>query len=40
MINMDRNQNKLKYYNIGYSVINYYLDDSIMTKLEGHRGIE
>ncbi|NMB26488.1 MAG: pilus assembly protein PilM [Tissierellia bacterium] len=38
MINMDNSQNKLKYYNIGYSVINYYLDDNIMTKLEGHRG--
>ena len=38
IINKDKDQNKLKYYNIGYSVINYYLDDNIMTSLEGHRG--
>ena len=38
MVNIDEEQNKLKYYNIGYSVINYYLDDNIMSKLEGHRG--
>jgi len=37
-INDEGNQNKLKYYHIDYSVINYYLDDSIMTKLDGHRG--
>ena len=37
-INEDENQNKLKYYSIDYSVINYYLDDNFMTKLEGHRG--
>ena len=38
MINADENQNKLRYHNIGYSVMNYYLDDDIMIKLEGHRG--
>lgn len=38
IINSDEEQSRLKYYNIGYTVINYYLDDNIMYKLEGHRG--
>ncbi len=38
MINSKTNQNRLKYYNIGYTVINYYLDDNLMEKLEDHRG--
>ncbi len=37
-INEEENQSKLKYYSIDYSVINYYLNDNIMTKLDGHRG--
>jgi cell division ATPase FtsA len=32
------NKNKSKYYSIGYSVIEYYLEDNIMNSLEGHRG--
>ena len=38
MINNDNSQSKLRYYSIGYTVINYYLDDNLMNKLEGHRG--
>lgn len=38
IINNNEKQNRMKYYNIGYTVINYYLDDNIMNKLEGHRG--
>ncbi|CCQ95252.1 Actin-like ATPase involved in cell division [[Clostridium] ultunense Esp] len=38
IINNDEEQNRLKYYNIGYTVISYYLDDNIMNKLEGHKG--
>ncbi|HSH36627.1 cell division FtsA domain-containing protein [Schnuerera sp.] len=38
IINNNENQNKFKYYNIGYTVLNYYLDDNVMNKLEGHRG--
>lgn len=34
---VDINKN-LKYYSIGYTVIDYYLDESRMEKLEGHRG--
>ncbi len=37
-INDEQNKSKLKYYSIDYSVINYYLDDNVMTKLDGHRG--
>lgn len=37
-INRNSNKNKLKYYSIGYSVIEYYLEDNIMSSLEGHRG--
>lgn len=37
-INEEQNESKLKYYSIDYSVINYYLDDDVMTKLDGHRG--
>ncbi len=36
-INGQDNTN-LKYYNIGYMVVDYYLDDSRIEKLEGHRG--
>ncbi|NMA85818.1 MAG: cell division protein FtsA [Tissierellia bacterium] len=32
------NGNKLKYYSIGYSVMEYYLEDNIMNSLEGHKG--
>ncbi|QQY80255.1 pilus assembly protein PilM [Keratinibaculum paraultunense] len=38
IVNEEQNNNKLKYYSIDYSVINYYLDDNVMTKLDGHRG--
>ena len=38
IINNNEEENRLKYYNIGYTVINYYLDGNIMNKLEGHRG--
>ena len=38
MINKEDNKSRLRYYNIGYTAINYYLDDNIMNKLEGHRG--
>lgn len=38
MITTSEKQSGLKYYNIGHSVINYYLDDNLMNKLEGHRG--
>ena len=38
IINNNEEENRLKYYNIGHTVINYYLDDNIMNKLEGHRG--
>lgn len=38
IINNNENQNRMKYYNIGYTVINYYLDNNIMNKLDGHRG--
>lgn len=34
---VDINKN-LKYYSIGYTVVDYYLDESRMEKLEGHRG--
>lgn len=34
---VDINKN-LQYYSIGYTVIDYYLDESRMEKLEGHRG--
>ncbi len=37
-INDEQNKSKLKYYSIDYSVINYYLDDNVMTKLDRHRG--
>lgn len=40
MINADKNISNLKYYNIGYTIMNYYLDSNIMGKLEGHRGNE
>ncbi|MFA5577095.1 MAG: cell division FtsA domain-containing protein [Tissierellaceae bacterium] len=30
----------LRYYSIGYSIVDYYLDDSRMERLEGHRGDE
>lgn len=40
MINADKNTSNLKYYNIGYTIMNYYLEDNIMGKLEGHRGEE
>ncbi len=36
-INAEENNN-FKYYNIGHTVVDYYLDDSRMEKLEGHRG--
>ena len=36
-INAEEKTN-LKYYNIGYTVVDYYLDDSRIEKLEGHRG--
>lgn len=29
---------KFKYYSIGYTVVEYYLDDNTMEKLEGHKG--
>ena len=29
---------KFRYYSIGYTVVEYYLDDNRMDKLEGHRG--
>lgn len=38
IINDNEEQNRFKYYNIGYTVINYYLNDNTMNKLEGHRG--
>ena len=28
----------LRYYGIGYSVVNYFLDDNFIEKLEGHKG--
>lgn len=37
-INGSKDKNKLKYYSIGYSVIEYYLEDIKMSSLEGHRG--
>lgn len=37
-VNNDESYRELKYYNIGYSIINYYLDNNVMMKLEGHRG--
>lgn len=30
----------LRYYSIGYSIVDYYLDNSRMERLEGHRGDE
>ncbi len=36
---IDTNEsNKFKYYCVGYSVVNYYLDNSFIDNLEGHRG--
>lgn len=37
-INGGKDGNRFKYYSIGYSVIEYYLEDNIMSSLEGHRG--
>ena len=37
-INQNKDNNKLKYYSIGYSVIEYYLEDIKMDSLEGYRG--
>ena len=38
MVDKHRNEGDLRYYCIGYSVISYYLDDSFIEKLNGHRG--
>lgn len=38
LIDEEKNKNDLKYYCIGYSVVNYYLDDSFIENLEGHKG--
>lgn len=38
IVNTEEKRNGIKYYNIGYTVINYYLDNAIINKLEGHRG--
>lgn len=38
LIDRDYKKSMLKYYCIGYTVINYYLEDSLMENLEGHRG--
>lgn len=35
---INRNGNKYRYYNIDYSVVEYYLEDSVMENLQGHRG--
>ncbi|SKC75842.1 cell division protein FtsA [Maledivibacter halophilus] len=32
------NDKESKYYCVGYTVVNYYLDDSIITNLKGHKG--
>lgn len=37
-LDIDINKSNLKYYCIGYSVVNYYLDNSFIEKLEGHKG--
>lgn len=38
LIDEEKSKNDLKYYCIGYSVVNYYLDDSFIENLEGHKG--
>lgn len=38
LINKDNKKSMLKYYCIGYTVVNYYLEDNLMESLEGHRG--
>lgn len=38
LINKDNKKSMLKYYCIGYTVVNYYLEDNLMENLEGHRG--
>lgn len=35
---LEKDRNDFKYYCIGYSVVNYYLDDSFIENLEGHKG--
>lgn len=37
-INDGNEESKLRYYSIGYSTIEYYLEDVKMNSLEGHRG--
>lgn len=37
-INAIETNKNFKYYSIGYSIVDYYLDDNRMEKLEGHRG--
>ncbi|WDV47052.1 cell division FtsA domain-containing protein [Clostridiaceae bacterium M8S5] len=34
----EKKDSNIKYYCVGYSVANYYLDDSFLDNLEGHRG--
>ncbi len=35
----ERFRNNTRYYCVGYSVVNYFLDDTVIKNLEGHRGV-
>ncbi|TCO79510.1 cell division protein FtsA [Marinisporobacter balticus] len=38
MLDENNNSKDIKYYCVGHTVVNYYLNDSIITSLKGHRG--
>lgn len=38
MLDQNNDNKDIKYYCVGYTVVNYYLNDSMITSLKGHRG--
>ncbi|MBF8983559.1 pilus assembly protein PilM [Lutibacter sp. B2] len=38
MLDSELDQNHVRYYCVGYTVINYYLNENIMISLKGHKG--
>ncbi|RKD29081.1 cell division protein FtsA [Thermohalobacter berrensis] len=38
LLDKERKQSEAKYYCVGYTVVNYYLDGNFIENLEGHRG--
>ncbi|WZL71792.1 cell division FtsA domain-containing protein [Clostridiaceae bacterium 35-E11] len=37
-LNQEMNDQNMKYYCVGYTVVNYYLDEGMITSLQGHKG--